>query len=69
MRVETTFEIGEMVLIKHDPDKLKRMVTSFSVRGSGLHSYCLSCGEKETWHYEYEIEKPTGEEKKAGFNR
>lgn len=65
MKVESSFDLGDMVNLKHDNDKIKRMVTGFSFRG--IFSYCLSCGEKETWHYEYEIEMYNSESKKVGF--
>lgn len=69
MKFESKFDIGELVFLKHDNDKSKRMITGISFRNQKHGSYCLSCGEKETWHYEYEMEKHTTEDKKVGFNK
>lgn len=69
MNFVSKYDIGEIVVLKHDNDKSKRMITGISFRNQSSGSYCLSFGEKETWHYEYEMEKPNSESKKVGFTK
>lgn len=72
MKVETQYDPGDMVVLRHDPDKMKRMVTAISVRDKTNLSYCLACGDSETWHVECEMERVNSENTKnkaAGFKR
>lgn len=69
MNFASKFDIGDTVVLKHDNDKYKRMITGISFRNPHTGTYCLSFGEKETWHYEYELEVATSETKKVGFTK
>lgn len=70
MTLETKYDVGDTVLLRHDSDKVKRMVTGFSFNGSAV-SYCLANGDNEGWHLEFEIVKDNGESKHhvAGFKK
>lgn len=48
-------KIGQIVKLKTDPEKLDRICTGISIRKSSI-SYDLACGDKSSWHYDYEIE-------------
>lgn len=70
MKIETKHNIGEMVTLRHDKDKLPRQITGVSIRGESgnLHSYNLQNGTNaDTWHYEFEIEQLPAEKDKPGF--
>lgn len=69
MTVETKYDIGDTVVLKHDTERIKRMVTAINVNGAGL-SYCLCYGDFEAYHFEMEMEKVTDEKKRpAGFKQ
>lgn len=69
MTVETKYDIGDTVILKHDTDKIRRMITAVNVNGAGV-SYCLVYGDFEAYHFEMEMEKITEEKKSpAGFKR
>lgn len=53
MIVDTKYEFGEMVKLKHDSEGLKRMVVAVTIAGSMLPRYCLVCGINESWHYDF----------------
>jgi len=65
LKIETKYDIGEKVILKHDTERLLRMVTGISIRPNG-HSYNLISQEKDSWHYEFEIERESVKSK-AGF--
>ena len=54
--VEHKFKIKECVSMTHDPEKLKRMITSFRVYDKGDIIYDLACGAGSTTAFEYELE-------------
>lgn len=54
MKIVVAFEIGQTVYLITDKEQSKRIVTGYNVRTTGI-TYGLSCGENETWHYDYEI--------------
>lgn len=56
MIIKTKYNFFQLVTLKVDEQKKKRMVLGISIRPSGL-SYALSTTENETWHYEPEIER------------
>lgn len=62
--IRCKFHLWQAVRLLHDPAKEHRMVAQVSVGGTGTR-YNLVCGDKDTWHYEMEIEAV--EEKKVGF--
>lgn len=54
--VETIFEPGDEVYVRHDPDQKMRMITGIMVRGKGYATtYEASCGETVKWFYEFEL--------------
>lgn len=65
MKIETKFDISDTVFLKHDSEKLPRMVTGISIRPSG-HTYNLITGNVDSWHFEFEIEREK-KKPKAGF--
>lgn len=67
MNINTKFDIGKMVVLKHDKQQDPRMITGISVRGDKLCSYNLLSGVADTWHYDFEIDEITVEKNKAGF--
>lgn len=54
-----------MVVMKHDPDRAKRMITG--VTYFGKVRYCTQYGTSEYWAYENEIDEKGTEQKKVGF--
>lgn len=48
-------KIGQIVKLKTDPEHLDRVCTGFSVRRD-IISYDLACGDKSSWHYDFEID-------------
>ena len=54
--IEHKFRIKECVIMSHDPDKLKRMITSFRIYDKGDIVYDLACGAGTTNAFEYELE-------------
>lgn len=55
MLLENKFNIGDKVYLKTDTDQNCRIITGFSVR-LGSITYGLSCGDSESWHYDFEID-------------
>jgi len=53
---KTDFKIGDMLALKHDKEKISRMLVGISERPNGK-TYCLAQGTTETWHYDIELEK------------
>lgn len=53
--VRTEISIGDVVVLKTDTDKLKRICTGIIVRKNGV-SYELSQSDNTSWHYGFEIE-------------
>lgn len=54
MRVDTKYELGEIVYLKTDPDQQGRMITQISLRPGHIF-YELSCGSNSSWHFEVEF--------------
>lgn len=53
--MEPKYQIGDTVILVTDVDKLKRVVTGYTIRQSGI-VYLLSCGAgNETIHFDFEI--------------
>ena len=71
MKVETKYPIGHTVTLKHDREKMPRMITGVSIRGTNgkTHSYNLMSGTTDSWHYDFEIEEINVERGIAGFNK
>lgn len=58
-------DIGEIVYLKTDPEKLPRLVVSFKVHPSGMIKYKLMKGDQDSKHWEFEIEKTVQERLKV----
>lgn len=69
MNIKTKFSITDSVILIHDRDKLRRVITGISIRQDS-RTYNLQCGTSDTWHYEFEIEMAEEKEKtKTGFRK
>lgn len=67
MKVETKYDFGDTVVLKHDREKTERMITGISLRVNGNVSYELSTGATQTWHNEFEVTAPDVVKQRAGF--
>ena len=66
MEYNLKFGLWQTVVLVHDPDKVKRMVVQAKVSGVGV-MYSLAVGDKESWHYEAEVEQAGEAERSVGF--
>lgn len=55
MKVESNYEIGEVVYLKTDKEQLPRIVTGFLVRKQITVYYLVHSDSQESPHYEYEF--------------
>lgn len=69
MKIESKFGNSEIVRLKHDKEKMPRQIVGINIRGENAEviSYQLQQGKDDSWHYEFEIEKVTEENKNIGF--
>ncbi len=56
MVIENSYDIGETVYLRTDPDQLARIVTSLIVSNAGI-VYELNCGVLESRHYDIELSR------------
>ena len=56
MTLTTNYNIGDIVYLKTDTDKAKRIVRAFLVCVNNIQ-YELCFGTTSTWHYELEFTK------------
>lgn len=54
MRIDTKYDVGEIVYLKTDNDQLERLITRISISKQG-ETYELSCGTVTSWHYDFEF--------------
>jgi len=54
MKINTLYNIGDIVYLKTDINQKERMVTSITIT-VGDHIYTLSCGDDNSEHYDIEI--------------
>ncbi len=52
--IELEHNIGDIVYLKTDGEQQKRIVTGINLRPE-LVAYALSCGDRESFHYGFEI--------------
>ena len=52
-------QIGEIVYLITDPDRIPRLITKFTV-DEGSVKYRLAYGDKKSWHYQMEITREQG---------
>lgn len=55
MKIETKYDMGQIVYLITDPAQTERMITAISFSGNGSIKYCLTESTNETWHYEIEF--------------
>lgn len=70
MKIETPYDIWEVVYLRTDKDNKKRIITAIEISSGTL--YKLSFGMESSWHSEAEISRDKDsleEEKKMGFNK
>ena len=54
MKINTRYDIGDIVYLKTDTNQKERMVTAIIIT-VGSHAYSLSCGDDSSEHYDIEI--------------
>lgn len=54
MKINTLYDIGDIVYLKTDINQKERMVTAITIT-IGSHVYSLSCGDDSSEHYDIEI--------------
>lgn len=55
MKVETKYNIGDVVFLSTDIEQLQRVVTGIIIRPNNSIIYYLTCGSNETTHYDLEM--------------
>lgn len=55
MKINTEYNIEQLVYLVTDPEQNQRSITAISVYPGGLVMYTLVCGTEETTHYGFEI--------------
>ncbi len=55
MMIESKYDIGELVYLRHDPEQEVRMVTEITIKPGPFVIYQLSRGVSASYHYEVEI--------------
>jgi hypothetical protein len=55
MKIETKYNIGDVVFLMTDTEQLQRIVTGVLFRPNNSIIYYLTCGATETTHYELEM--------------
>ncbi|MCC7514559.1 MAG: hypothetical protein IT212_07685 [Bacteroidia bacterium] len=66
-KIKIELFLGDIVCLKTDTDKLKRMCTGISIRQNGV-SYELTQADKASWHYDFEIDFEDNK-RSIGFNK
>jgi hypothetical protein len=56
MIIKTTYSIGEMVYLITDEQQRQRIIVGINIKPHD-HVYALSCGEDESFHYDFEMSK------------
>lgn len=67
MTIKTKYDFEQSVVLKHDVDKIKRMITGITIWAGGNIRYCLQSGGSEIWCFEFEIDQNGTQTKKVGF--
>jgi hypothetical protein len=55
MVVNNTYEIGDTVYLKTDPNQFPRIITRFCVNPGGVITYECFSGNISSWHYDIEF--------------
>jgi hypothetical protein len=53
--IDPLFDIGSIVYLKTDNNQHQRIITGFCIREGGIVSYEVSCDERSSWHYGFEL--------------
>ena len=53
--IDSTYDIGDIVYLVTDPDRLERVVISITIIPQYIVTYQLACGSEVSTHYNYEI--------------
>jgi hypothetical protein len=56
MKIETKYDIQEIVFLITDSEQLERIITAFTVSFNCI-IYRLACATNESWHYDFEFVK------------
>lgn len=67
MTIKTKYDFEQVVVLKHDFDRIRRMITGVTIWHGGVVRYCLQAGGNEIWCFEFEIDPSGMKEKKVGF--
>lgn len=55
MKIETAYEIGQIVYLKTDMEQLPHIITTIHILSKSLHAYGLNQGSQPSDHMEYEL--------------
>ncbi len=69
MKIETKYDIGQLVILKTDPQKQERMVIAITINPHEVPIYTLGQADKDSRHYECEMELCNATNQKAGFKK
>ena len=56
MKIETKFNLSEIVYLITDNEQLERIITGITISHNQI-IYRLACSIVESWHYEFEFVK------------
>jgi len=56
MKIETKFNLEEIVFLITDNEQLQRIITGITISHNQV-IYRIVCGASESWHYDFEIVK------------
>lgn len=68
MKIETKFNLEQIVALKTDPQKLERMIVGIKINPDMNPLYYLNQSTVESTHYECEIQE-IDNSRKAGFKK
>lgn len=57
MTIKNKFDIGDSVVLIHDPEQTLWMVVYIQINANGL-LYGLACGAEESTAFEFELQDP-----------
>jgi hypothetical protein len=56
MKIETEYNLSEIVFLITDNEQLQRIITGIQISCNQV-VYRLACGTVESWHYDFEFVK------------
>ena len=54
MRIDTKYDIGQLVFLKTDSEQHQRIIIQITINQLGLQ-YNLRCGTEDSWHFDFEF--------------